>query len=423
MIFEELDSEIKSKFQYENEQIKYTKGKDFINVIFPTVNIKSEADSVILSNNKKKYQKFLDKGQSLWPDILKINYHDVYYNLDSSCEELEANIINLVKFDTISSFWESRITSTNIQNKTIKNMFHYRQKKRDICELLFTSPERNKMYNQNIQQTKKLKIVRSDLMPTTEIRQISVGKQNKKKTVKGCIKTDFTYTLENPSCVSTNEKSIDVSKSCRKQLFVNHSISNGYKGKQNSGNSTIISVNQHMPLGWSIKKNRPAAVIKPVLSLKAEKYFSLNEENKQKLSLRKGIQRTKFMNTDSNTSSEFNESSSVGLEKSLKHLEEKRLSFNSESSEDLSKDRELELPLGELSERHKKKLREAVANALEKQNITLDHPSFKIYGRNLFSLCKIHLKDVIGKGRTSVQMKILAENYVEQVISQEAKKL
>ncbi|XP_067124537.1 uncharacterized protein [Centruroides vittatus] len=417
MVFNELVTKTK------NEQ-RCIKVEDFNDLFYPNGNIKSEVVTVILpcDGNGKNYQKSLDQKQNSWPDILKIRYHDIYYNINSSCEELEASIINLVKFDTISSFCETRLTPAESQKRIEKsnNMVRNRQKKRDICELLFTSPERHKMLNQNNQQTKKFKNVRSDLMPTTEIRQISVisRKQDRKKTVKACFKTDFTLKFENLACDSTNINFAEVPKGCRKQLFVNHSITNGHKGKSNSGNNSVTTLNQNKPLGWSIKKNRPSAIIKPILSLDANKCISSNEEIKKKLPLRKDIHRIKITNTNDYTNSICNESS----QKNFKYHEEKRSSsFNSENSEDLLKDRESELSFDELSERHKKKLREAVVNALEKYDITLDHPMFKIYGRNLFALCKVHLKDVIGKGRTSVQMKLLAENHVEEVLPQEIK--
>ncbi|GFR08089.1 MTBP_C domain-containing protein [Trichonephila clavata] len=71
----------------------------------------------------------------------------------------------------------------------------------------------------------------------------------------------------------------------------------------------------------------------------------------------------------------------------------------------------------------KKKLRVAIASALEKNGINMDHISFRPCFRKLFTVCQAFVKDIpCKKGSTSERMQKIADAHVKQVIEFEKQK-
>ncbi|XP_022654031.1 uncharacterized protein LOC111263189 [Varroa jacobsoni] len=68
------------------------------------------------------------------------------------------------------------------------------------------------------------------------------------------------------------------------------------------------------------------------------------------------------------------------------------------------------------NEKLKRKLRDAVATALEEHGVDLQHPLFTTCGKKLFAICKTYAVDLVGTGRTSELLLNVAKGYAKQVV-------
>ncbi|OQR76657.1 hypothetical protein BIW11_07642 [Tropilaelaps mercedesae] len=68
------------------------------------------------------------------------------------------------------------------------------------------------------------------------------------------------------------------------------------------------------------------------------------------------------------------------------------------------------------TEKLKRKLRSAVATALEEHGVDLKHPLFRACGKKLFTICKAYAVDLVGTGKTSEILLNVAKTYAKQVV-------